>query len=109
MADVNHFVIHHTNSMSTNNNHLKLARFHFFFAASYFCLIMALLTDSFYWLVLTPIPILHFILGIGARHKNELSRRISEFVGALMIFAFPIGTFLAFYFLPYTEWEDIKE
>lgn len=99
--------------MSEDLNHSKLAKFHFALASFY--LIIFILAWKFFsghnssngrLLVIAPLllTILHTALGFGAKVKNEISRKISVAIGVMMIFAFPIGTFLAFYFLPYTEW-----
>jgi hypothetical protein len=48
----------------------------------------------------------HLLLAYGSHKRVELSRKVSEFIFATFIFAFPIGTVLAiFLFLPATTWE----
>jgi hypothetical protein len=48
----------------------------------------------------------HSVLAYGSHKKIELSRKVSEFVFAMLILAFPVGTLLAmFLFLPATVWQ----
>jgi hypothetical protein len=54
--------------------------------------------------------VLHAVLGYGSLKRMELSRKVSEWVFALLVLAFPIGTFLSIYFfLPATMWEAQEE
>lgn len=99
-----------------NRNHLRLMRFHIGMAAFYGCicaLVIALWdrTVSTASIALTfgcfALPaLLHIALAYGSYKRIELSRKASEIVFALLIFAFPIGTFLSlFWFLPATVWK----
>ncbi|MEJ2345349.1 MAG: hypothetical protein P8076_10920 [Gammaproteobacteria bacterium] len=99
-----------------SKNHIKLSRFHVELAFGY--LIVMSLLIYLLWPILTPsekivVPVisgclvaLHAILARGCRAKSELARKISVGVGVLMLAAFPIGTFLGFYFLPLTQWNS---
>ncbi|MEJ2653582.1 MAG: hypothetical protein P8173_17890 [Gammaproteobacteria bacterium] len=97
-----------------SKNHLRLSRFHIELAFGY--LIVMSLLIYLLWPILTPseriaVPIisgclvvLHAVLARGCRVKSELARKLSVAIGVLMLAAFPIGTFLGFYFLPLTQW-----
>lgn len=51
--------------------------------------------------------VLHAALSYGSYKKIEVSRKASEFIFALTLLAFPIGTFLAMYLLlPATQWKE---
>lgn len=105
-----------------DNNHLRLMKCHVGLAIFYLCLSMAVIAtfdnteraaSLFTAAALFSIPgFLHLLLSYGSFRRIELSRKTSEVVFALMLLAFPIGTFLAiFLFLPATEWkarEDSK-
>jgi hypothetical protein len=50
---------------------------------------------------------LHSVLAYGSYKRIEFSRKVSEFVFAMLILAFPVGTLLAmFLFLPATVWQS---
>ncbi|WP_444994569.1 hypothetical protein [Aliikangiella sp. IMCC44359] len=49
--------------------------------------------------------ILHLALAYGSKRGSEISRKISVGVGVLMLLTFPVGTVLAFSFLPLTQWK----
>lgn len=97
-----------------SKNHLKLSRFHVELAFGY--LIVLSLLIYLFWPLLTSsekiaVPVIsgclvvvHAVLARGCRVKSELARKLSVAVGVLMLAAFPIGTFLGFYFLPLTQW-----
>jgi hypothetical protein len=97
-----------------SKNHLKLSRFHVELAFGY--LIVMSLLIYLLWPIFTPtekvaVPVvsgclvaLHAVLARGCRVKSELARKLSVAIGVLMLAAFPIGTFLGFYFLPLTQW-----
>lgn len=103
--------------MEENRNHLTLAKFHIALAIVYitlFATIMIVVSNNYthrplLMLYLFLIFCLHSFLAIGARKKMEISRKISVAVGVLMLAVFPVGTIISFYFLPYTEWENVKE
>jgi hypothetical protein len=60
--------------------------------------------------IVMAIPVtLHLVLAFGSRAGNETSRKASVVVGVLMLLGFPIGTLLAFSFLPLTQWKDAAE
>jgi len=50
--------------------------------------------------------LLHLALAYGSKLGNEISRKISVGVGILMLLTFPIGTVIAFSFLPLTQWKE---
>lgn len=53
------------------------------------------------------LAVLHAALSYGSYKKIEVSRKVSEFIFALTLLAFPIGTFLAMYLLlPATQWKE---
>jgi len=55
------------------------------------------------------LTLIHGLLAYGSYKKIEISRKISEFIFALCLLAFPVGTFLAIYlFLPATQWCPIQ-
>lgn len=100
-------------------NHLRLGRFHIALAAMYVLLFGALLL--FAWADLTPsgrigVPImsvfptlLHVALAWGSKVESEISRKVSVAIGVLMLLAFPVGTVLAVFFLPLTQWKSATE
>jgi len=100
-----------------NRNHLALAKFHVALAFVYitlFVIIMNTVSNNYSQKPLLMFYLflfffLHSFLAIGARKKMEITRKISVAVGVLMLAVFPIGTILSFYFLPYTEWGNVKE
>lgn len=98
------------------NNNVKLAASHVFMVLIYIAIILAFyLLDRIYGgfadgmkyilTVFLSFSAFHGALAIGAYLKIELSRRVSEFVFAIMLLGFPVGTFLAIYlFLPACVW-----
>jgi hypothetical protein len=101
-----------------NNNHLRLMKCHIGMAIVYFCfylfwfgVVMLDRTTNARSLVLaigflSPPVLIHLALAYGSYRRIELSRKASEIVFAILLLAFPIGTFLSiFLFLPATEWQ----
>jgi len=101
------------------NNHLRLMKCHIGFCAFWFViavggLVYFLLNSEgitavivVIFVVVYSLPVLmHGLLSYGSYKKIEASRRISEFIFALLLLAFPIGTFLSMYLcLPTTQWK----
>ncbi|MET1257044.1 hypothetical protein [Aliikangiella maris] len=100
-------------------NQLKLYKFHLWLAGIVF--LLALLFMYWTWEDMTPsgrigIPItftlptfLHLVLAYGAKRGSEISRKVSVGVGVLMLITFPIGTLIAFSFLPLTKWKEADD
>jgi hypothetical protein len=103
-----------TAAKSLSRNHIELSNWHIGLAVFYAVAIGAavlfsppLRKNMDYTFTLLALPsLIHLALAWGSRMKSEISRRISIFIGFLMFFAFPIGTFVAmFFFLRLTDWE----
>ncbi len=100
-------------------NHLRLCRFHLALAALSVLLFGTLLIVA--WADLTPsgrigVPfmsvfptLLHVALAWGSKAESEISRKVSVAIGVLMLLAFPVGTVLAVFFLPLTQWKSATE
>ena len=83
---------------------MKLAKFHLGLSIFYVMVILMLnYFIGFPSIVLFPIALINFFLFFSSKNKNEFSRKISVGLGVLMIAAFPIGTIIAFHYLPYTD------
>lgn len=108
------------NTPTENINPLRLSRFHFGLAVFYGLLAICTVFAARYFpfmafpeikliiLAIYLMPLVHLGLAMGCRKKNELARKLSVAVGILMLLAFPVGTILAFYLLPLTEWNKPK-
>jgi hypothetical protein len=95
------------------NNHIRLMKCHLGVVAFY----LAAFSLLVWWeetgvgrliiSVVFAVPVsVHLLLAYGSYKRVELSRKVSEFIFATLILAFPIGTVLAmFLFLPATTWE----
>ncbi len=103
------------NSDIYRDNHLRLMRFHAVFSLIYLLIflggIFALeksLKEGLLLLFVVGWPFfMHGLLSYGSFRKVELSRKASEVVFAILLVAFPIGTFLSMYLLlPATQWKD---
>ncbi|MNS12053.1 hypothetical protein D3C72_436080 [compost metagenome] len=104
-------------SPNYEKNHIKLMRFHITLALFYF-----LICSLSAWLCMIDkstsigIPVfcaaavfVHLLLAYGSRNRLESSRKASEFIGALLMFGFPIGTLLGYFFLQCTIWQDPEQ
>lgn len=49
---------------------------------------------------------LHSLLAYVTKNRIESSRKASEFIGALFMFGFPVGTLLGYFFLQCTIWQE---
>lgn len=104
-------------SQSYKNNHVKLMRSHIALALIYF-----LLCVFFVWLgiaeknlsILPPILLVvvafaHLVLAYRSRRMCEASRKVSEFIGVLLMRGFPLGTLIGYFFLQFTIWHDPEQ
>lgn len=104
-------------SLIYKNNHVKLMRFHIVLALVYFflCLLFVWLNffdkDSSIWMPLFcgGAVCVHLLLAEGSKNRLESSRKASEFIGVLLMFGFPVGTFLGYFFLQCTIWHDPEQ
>lgn len=95
------------------NKHVTLMRCHLGMLAFYLLaglLLVLWQASAIGTLIITAalaLPVaVHSVLAYGSHKKIELSRKVSEFIFATFILAFPVGTLLAmFLFLPATEWK----
>ncbi len=99
-----------------NNNNIKLMKFHIFFSIIY--LILTILIGISEWdnskdlffknpnyvFILFIIFIFHIFLAYGSLKKIEASRKLSEIYGAILLFGFPIGTLIGYFFVQATLW-----
>lgn len=102
-----------------NRNHIKLSRLHIGLATAYAILFVSLhlfklgsLTESGKFAVnilSVTMPLLHFGLAWGCKNKSEISRRVSQIVGFLMLFWLPIGSVLGFFFIRFADWKSLPE
>ena len=102
-----------------NRNHIKLSRLHIGLATAYAILFGSLhlfklgsLTESGKFAVnilSVTMPLLHFGLAWGCKNKSEISRRVSQIVGFLMLFWLPIGSVLGFFFIRFADWKSLPE
>ena len=53
--------------------------------------------------------IIHVVLAVGCHQGLELARKGSVVAGVLLLGLAPIGTIVAFYFLPLTQWDRVDE
>ena len=101
--------------MTYQDNHLRLAKFHFWLAATYFAVLFLpfVLLRGPGMLEAAAIILLllaaHLTLGIGARRESELARKGSVVIGVLMLLAPPILTVIAIFMLPATKWREQDE
>jgi len=99
------------------NNHLKLMKFHIVLAVVYFLFWLASVclsvldkdTSILLPLILGAAVCLHALLAYGSKNRIESSRKASEFIGALFMFGFPVGTLLGYFFLQCTIWQEPEE
>ncbi len=113
---LNRITVRSTKLVEVHPNQLKLHKFHLWLAGIAF--ILALFFMYWIWEDTTPsgrigIPItltlptiLHLVLAYGAKNGSEISRKVSVGVGILMLITFPVGTLIAFSFLPLTKWKE---
>ena len=102
-----------------NRNNIKLSRLHFGLATAYAILFSSLhlfklgsLTESGKFAVnilSITMPVFHFGLAWGCKNKSEISRRVSQIVGFLMLFWLPIGSIFGFFFIRYADWKSLPE
>ena len=98
--------------MTYQNNHLRLAKFHFGIAAAYFLILFLpfVLLKGAGMLeaaaVIFVLLVVHVVLGIGARREDERARQASVVVGVLMLLLPPILTIIALFMLPATKWRE---
>jgi hypothetical protein len=106
-----------------NRNNVYLSRFHIGLSVLYLFVILILrsmagdfgdlLHMDFKYLLMfyssSTLLLLHLALAFGAAKKWELSRKISVGVGVLLFIAVPIGTIIAVFFLPLTDWGTSPE
>lgn len=108
-----------------NNNHKKLMWFHLVLALPMsfigsaiaagvavtfvqrrthidYDILMLAIWPAFFCLML----IAHALLACGCAARVELARKISEYYGAILLFGFPIGTLLGYFFVQTTLWCD---
>lgn len=90
------------------NNNMKLMLYHIIFSVLSFLaglLVLALIEKNIYGFALLGWSVIHALLAFGTFNKIELSRKASEYIFGLWVFAFPVGTFLSIYLiLPATQW-----
>jgi len=105
------------NLLIYKNNHVNLMRFHIVLALVYFFLCSLSAWLSFvdkYASIWLPIfcggaVCVHLLLAYGSKNRLESSRRASELIGVLLMFGFPVGTLLGYFFLQCTIWHDPEE
>jgi hypothetical protein len=108
-----------TDTTTANWNHIKLSRLHIGLATAY-----AFLFGSMYFFKLggltesgklvvnilsVSMPLFHISLAWGCKNKSEISRRISQIVGFLMLFLFPMGTVFGFFLIRFADWESFPD
>lgn len=108
-----------TVATTANWNHIKLSRLHIGLATAY-----AFLFGSMYFFKLGGItesgklvvnilsvsmPLFHISLAWGCKNKSEISRRVSQIVGFLMLFWLPIGPIFGFFFIRFADWKSFPD
>lgn len=104
------------------NNHIKLMKIHQCLAIFYAIILLVIeiflfsngvgeLSVQLMPILIFAFPIiLHIVLAIGAREKNDLARQVSVAIFVLMFLCVPIGTILSMMvFLPATQWHENDE
>jgi len=101
--------------MTYQNNHLRLAKFHFGIAAAYFLVLFLpfVLLRGVGMLeaaaIIFVLLVVHLVLGVGTRREREWARQGSVAVGVLMLLLPPILTIIAIFMLPATKWREEEE
>jgi hypothetical protein len=100
-----------------NRNHVYLSRLHIALASAYAILFGSMqyfelggLTESGKFAVnilSICMPLLHIGLAWSCKKKSEISRKVSQIVGALMLIWLPIGPIFGFFFIRFSDWKSL--
>lgn len=101
----------------SNRNHITLYRLHIGLAAGYAILLGSLLVFSLGTLtesgksavkiLSVAMPLFHIGLAWGCKHRHEISRKISQVVGFLMLIWLPIGPIFGYFLIRYADWKSL--